>query len=119
MKLQKRVLAIVLLVVLVAIAAVASKTYTFNVTNAGTGIAVVAQSDCDSITVYENTDQPTTGFEIRAPGTSDSAAKYPAGDRFTFATGGGGNTFAKGVTVGYVRLTDVAGPVSFAQVEHR
>jgi hypothetical protein len=115
MRTLRRVSALTLILLLCATALLASKTYSFTVTNTGTGIAVVTRGECSSVTVYENTATPTTSFEVRAPLTSDSALVQPSGGRFTFTTPG--NKFSAGYTVGYVRAIDVAS-VAFAQKEN-
>jgi hypothetical protein len=104
-------------VLLAPTGALAGKTYAFNVTNSACA-NVVAQTTATTITVYENTPAaPTTAFEVHMPLSSDSAIKRGSGDRFTFYAGAGGGGYSKGSIAGCVKLSDVAGPVEFAQIE--
>jgi hypothetical protein len=88
-------------------------TFTFTVDAVGDPEAVVAQSDCMEITVYENDQAGTADYLVRVPFKASPAVTKPAGTKYIFRKGGSG--FSKGSVAGYVEM--VTGSVTFAQEE--
>lgn len=88
-------------------------TFTFTVDNVGADEAVVAQSDCDEIWVWENALAATQSFTARDGSASAPAVTHPPGTMHMFT----GGPYSAGTTVGFVATT--AGSITMAQEEKR
>lgn len=88
-------------------------TYTFTADAIGADEAVVTQSDCDEVWIWENALAATQQYTVREGSASSPAITHAAGTMHQFT----GGPFSKGVTVGFVAT--LSGSVTFAQEEKR